>query len=111
MTVSLSKTDTLLAEARAIKAEIARLEKELKVRTEALASAVRNVPGKHETDEGSFTVRENNTYSEDAMRAALLPGQVRRCTVPKLDKAAVKRLYPSVYAAAKRQNGVSVTIG
>ena len=111
MTVSLSKTDTLLAEARAIKAEIARLEKELKVRTEALASAVRNVPGKHETDEGSFTVRENNTYSEDAMRAALLPGQVRRCTVPKLDKAAVKRLYPAVYAGAKRQNGVSVTIG
>ena len=111
MSVNLSKTDTLLAEARAIKAEIARLERELKVRTEALASAVRNVPGKHDTDEGSFTVRENNTYSEDAMREALLPGQVKRCSVLRLDKAAVKRLYPNVYEAAKRPNGVSVTIG
>lgn len=111
MTVNLSKTDTLLAEARAIKAEIARLEGELKVRTEALAAAVRNAPGKHVTDEGSFTVRENNTYDEAVMRENLLPGQVRRCTVPKLDKAAVKRLYPAVYAKAQRKNGVSVTIG
>ena len=111
MTVNLSKTDTLLAEARAIKAEIARLEKELKVRTDALASAVGYTPGKHETDEGPFTVRENNTYDEDVMRANLLPGQVRRCTVPKLDKAAVKRLYPNVYAMAQKKNGVSVTIG
>lgn len=109
--VNLSKTDTMLAEARAIKAEIARLEGELKVRTDALASAVGNTPGKHTTDEGSFTVRENNTYSEDDMRANLLPGQVRRCTVPKLDKATVKRLYPAVYSAAQRKNGVSVTIG
>ena len=111
MTVNLSKTDTLLAEARAIKAEIARLEKELKVRTDALASAVGYTPGKHETDEGPFTVRENNTYDEDAMREALLPGQVRRCTVPRLDKATVKRLYPKVYEAAKRPNGFAVTIG
>lgn len=111
MTVNLSKTDTLLAEARAIKSEIARLEKELKVRTEALASAVRNVPGKHETDEGSFTVRENNTYDEAVMRANLLPGQVRRCSTLRLDKAAVKVHYPAVYAAAQRKNGVSVTIG
>lgn len=111
MTVNLSKTDTLLAEARAIKAEMARLEKELKVRTDALASAVGFRPGKVETAEGSFTVRENNTYDEAVMRENLLPGQVRRCTVPKLDKATVKRLYPNVYAMAQKKNGVSVTIG
>lgn len=111
MTVNLSKAETLLAEARALKAEIARLEGELKTRTDALAESVGNATGKVVTPEGTFTVRENNTYDEAAMRDALLPGQVRRCTVPKLDKATVKRLYPDVYAKAKRQNGVSVTIG
>lgn len=111
MSVNLSKTHTLLAEANAIKAEIARLERELRIRTEALAASVGNAPGKVTTESGSFTVRENNTYDEAVMRENLLPGQVRRCTVPKLDKAAVKRLYPAVYEKAKRQNGVSVTLG
>lgn len=110
MTVNLSKTQTLLAEANAIKAEIARLEGELKVRTVALAASVGNTPGKVETETGSFTVRENNTYDEKVMRENLLPGQIRRCTVPKLDKATVKRLYPEVYAKAKVSKGVSVTL-
>lgn len=111
MTVNLSKTQTMLAEANAIKAEIARLEGELKVRTDALAASVGNTPGKVETETGSFTVRENNTYDEAAMREALLPGQVKRCSKTVLDKPTVKRLYPAVYEAAKRSRGVSVTLG
>lgn len=99
-----------LAEVKAIDAEIATLQAERKTRIDALARMA-GATGKVVLDTGSFTVSENNTYDEAAMRAALLPGQVRRCTVPRLDKAAVKRLYPSVYAAAKRQNGVKVSIG
>lgn len=98
------------AEALALKAEIARLEGELKTRTAILAGIAGHTPGRHSTETGSFTIRENNTYSEDDMRDALLPGQVRRCSVMRLDKAAVKRLYPAVYAAAQRKNGVSVTL-
>lgn len=111
MTVNLSKTETLLAEANAIKAEIARLEGELKVRTDALASSVNFATGKVQTAVGSFTVRENNTYDEKVMRDVLKPGQVRLCEKKVLDKAKVKALYPQVYAKAQRKNGVSVTIG
>lgn len=109
--MNVTHADKVLAEARAIKAEIARLEAELATRTAMLAAEAGQNPGKHDLPSGSFTVRENNTYSEDAMRDALLPGQVKRCSVTRLDKATVKRLYPEVYAAAKQPRGVSVTIG
>jgi hypothetical protein len=111
MSVNLSKTHTILAEANAIKAEIARLQDELSKRTAMLAAAVGNSTGKHVTENGSFTVSENNTYDEAAMRALLLPGQAQRCSVSRLDKATVKRLYPDVYSRAKRNNGVKVSLG
>jgi hypothetical protein len=111
MSVNLSKTHIVLAEANALKAEIDRLTAEYRARTALLATLVGNATGKHSTESGSFTVSENNTYDEAAMREALSPGQVRRCSVARLDKAAVKRLYPAVYAAAKRENGVKVSLG
>lgn len=113
MTVSLAKNSlaSVVAEANALKLEIARLNGELAERNAYLAKAVGEVTGRHLTEAGSFTVSENNTYSEDAMRANMLPGQVKRCSVSKLDKAAVKRLYPEVYSAAKQPHGVKVTLG
>ncbi len=109
--MNVTRANKVLAEVKALDKEIARLQAERSIRVDTLAAEAGHNPGKVTLDTGSFTVRENNTYNEDDMRAALLPGQVKRCTVPKLDKATVKRLYPAVYAAAKRQNGVSVSIG
>lgn len=113
MTVNMQKVSqaNLVAEVKAIDKEIARLTAEKRIRTEALAASVGNTPGKRVTESGTFTVAESNTYSEDAMRAALSPGQVRRVSKSVLDKPTVKRLYPEVYAAAKVPNGVKVTIG
>ena len=96
-------THIILAEARAIQAEIVRLQAELKVRTTALAASVGDAPGKHTTSNGTFTVSENNTYDEEAMRAALLPGQVRRCSKMRLDKAMVKQ---EAWAAAINSSGL-----
>ena len=61
-------------------------------------------------DGTKVTFSENNVYSEDIMREGLLPGQVRRCSVLKLDKATVKRLYPSVYETAKENRGRKVSV-
>ncbi len=66
--------------------------------------------GKKETPAGSFTLAENNTYPEDAVRALLTDGQAKRCEVRKLDNKIVKALYPEVYEAAKKTNGVKVTV-
>lgn len=109
--MNITRATTALAEVKAIDAEIARLQAERAARVEILAKEAGERPGKVTLDNGSFTVRENNTYDEKVMRENLLPGQVRRCTVPKLDKATVKRLYPEVYAMAKVNRGVSVAIG
>lgn len=111
MTVSLSKNNVLLAEVKAIDTEIAKLQAHRAAKVASLAASVRNMPGKVILDTGSFTVSENNTYDEAVMRENMLPGQVRRCTVPKLDKATVKRLYPAVYAKAQKKNGVKVSVG
>lgn len=109
--MNVTHANKVLAEVKAIDAEIARLQADRAARVAILAKEAKEQPGKVTLDAGSFTVRENNTYDEKVMRENLLPGQVKRCTVPKLDKATVKRLYPSVYAMAKKNNGVSVTIG
>lgn len=102
--------NTLHAEALALKVEIARLTSEMQNRTAAMAAMVQHATGQHVTDAGTFTVSENNTYDESVMRAQLKPGQVARCEVKRLDKAIVKRAYPEVYAAAKKNNGVKVTL-
>ena len=109
--MNVTHANKVLAEVKALDVEIARLQAERANRTAILAAEAGHNPGKVTLDTGTYTVRENNTYDEDTMRANLLPGQVKRCTVPKLDKAAVKRLYPGVYAQAKQNKGVSVTIG
>lgn len=109
--MNVTHANKVLAEVKALDVEIARLQAERATRVAVLAAEADHQPGKVNLDAGSFTVRENNTYDEAVMRENLLPGQVKRCTVPRLDKATVKRLYPAVYAAAKRNNGVSVTIG
>jgi hypothetical protein len=106
----MTNISTIHAEANALKLEIARLQAELSTRTAILAGLVGNVSGRHSTDAGSFTVSENNEYSEEVMRANLKPGQVVRCEKRILDKAVVKRLYPDVYAAAKNNKGVKVTL-
>lgn len=109
--MNITHANKVLAEVKALDVEIARLQSERANRVAILAAEADNTPGKVNLDAGSFTVRENNTYDENVMRENLLPGQVKRCTVPKLDKATVKRLYPAVYAMAQKKNGVSVTIG
>jgi len=105
------KNADLYLRAREIKAQIAVLEAEYQRLAATLAAAPSEV-GKVEVEGiGSFVVSENNTYDETVMRETLSPGQVRRCSVSRLDKATVKRLYPDVYAAAKRTLGRKVTIG
>ena len=100
----------VLAEAQAIKKEIEHLNAELAKRT-AILSSEAGTPGRVSTEVGTFTVSENNTYSEDDMLSLLKPGQAQRCMVRRLDKPTVKRLYPAVYLAAKHRNGYKVTIG
>lgn len=115
MSVSLSKKPSkaqvvaALAEARAIKAQIALLEVEYRKRTDILARSNSEM-GKHEVEGGTYTLSENNTYPESAVRALLTEGQARRCEVRKLDNKVVKALYPQVYEAAKVSNGVKVTV-
>lgn len=66
--------------------------------------------GKVTTSAGPFTVSEVNRYDQNAMLAALKPGQANLCFKPKtLDPAKVKALYPETYAAAKANNGQKVT--
>ena len=77
---------------------------------EALAEQVDNEPGTYNVKGFVFNVAENNTYDAAEMEAALKTGQVQRCSKRVLDKAVVKRLYPEVYNAAKRTNGVKVTL-
>lgn len=59
---------------------------------------------------GSYNIAENNSYDQDAMRAALKPGQVARCEVRKMDSNLVKTLYPAIHAAAKNTRGYKVTM-
>lgn len=104
-------TSEMLAEALSLKAEIAVATANLKALTDALAESVGNESGKHiVAGVGYFTISENNTYPEAAIRAALTPGQAKRCEVRKISNSLVSTLYPEVYAAAKRNNGVKVSI-
>lgn len=102
---------TMLATARALKARIEADAANLRDLTNRLSAMVGDEPGTHEVEGvGAFVVSPNNTYEADVMSAALLPGQRKRCMTASLDKAVVKRLYPDVYAAAKRTNGTKVTV-
>lgn len=100
-----------LNDARAIKRSIAALESELATHLAYLAAYAAQEVGTVRLDGGDkYVVREANTYDEGVMRAQLKPGQVARCSVTKLDKPTVKRLYRDVYDAAKKNNGLSVII-
>lgn len=111
MTEILRPADVELAVSavKSLDAEIARLQAQRSQYVANILAATRGT-GKVPVGITSITVSENNVYSEDAMREALLPGQVRRCSVLKLDKATVKRLYPAVYEAARENRGRKVTI-
>lgn len=100
-----------VAAAKTLTAEIARLEAQRKVHTDALIELSGGVTGKVNVDTGSFTVSENNVYSVDFMRDALLPGQLRRVSKTVIDKAAVKALYSDVYEQSKERRGFKVSVG
>lgn len=105
-------TEQILTNALRIKKELAYKKAELDLLTAKLAERALNTPGKHVVGTvGSYTVSENNTYDQTVITANLSPGQIRRCTVPKLDNSVVAKLYPQAYAAAKKNNGVKVSIG
>jgi hypothetical protein len=99
-----------VAEAKALKVAIAKLEAEYVVKTDALRKMNGDNIGKVDTAEGSVTFSENNTYPEADIRSRLTAGQAARCEVKKIDNARVKALYPDVYAAAKNNKGVKVTL-
>lgn len=100
-------TARLVAEVKAIDVEMANLTEERAKRVRLLA---KHDTGKHLTPEGTFTVSENNVYDKDAILAALSPGQVKRCSVLRLDNPTVKRLYPDAYAGAKVNKGHKVSV-
>ena len=77
---------------------------------DTLVTVLDEVPGTYNVNGMVVNLAENNTYDASEMEAALKPGQVQRCSKRMLDKAVVKRLYPEVYNAAKRTNGVKVTL-
>lgn len=58
----------------------------------------------------TFTVSENNTYSDERMVTALKPGQFQRASTRKLDRQKVKALYPRIYAASKTFVGFKVSL-
>lgn len=77
---------------------------------DTLITVMGEVPGTYNINGIIVNLAENNTYDASEMEAALKPGQVQRCSKRVLDKAVVKRLYPAVYEAAKKTNGVKVTL-
>lgn len=99
-----------VAAAKTLTAEINRLEAQRRVHTDALIELAKGQTGKVTVDTGTYTVSENNNYSEAAMRALLLPGQQRRVSKTVIDKTAVKRLYSTVYEASKERKGFKVTV-
>jgi hypothetical protein len=99
-----------VAEAKALKAAIAKLEAEYAVKANALRKMNGGNIGKVDTAEGSVTFSENNSYPEAAIRSRLTAGQAARCEVKKISNELVKALYPDVYAAAKDNKGVKVTL-
>lgn len=110
MTKATAKFVRTVAEAKALKAAIAKLEAEYAVKMDSLKDMNGGNIGKVDTAEGSVTFSENNVYPEAAVRALLTEGQAKRCEVKKIDNARVKALYPDVYAAAKDNKGVKVTL-
>jgi hypothetical protein len=93
------------------KRRIEALDSETRVLTAELARRKGEVSGTYTVDGvGTFTISENNTYPEEAIVAALTPGQVKRCEVRKVSNALVKANYPAVYAAARKANGFKVAV-
>jgi hypothetical protein len=112
MSVNMNKVALVHAEIKALDAAMESLATERKAKVARLVTlnGGESNTGKVTLPDGSFTVSENNTYPDEAIRAALTEGQAKRCEKRVLDKAKVKALYPNVYAAAKVQNGVKVTV-
>lgn len=112
MTYIATLTDAqVLSAAIRIKAEMDYKKAELDTVTADLARRVGNESGTYRVEGvGSYTISENNTYPEEAIVAALTPGQVKRCEVRKVSNALVKANYPAVYAAAKKANGFKVAV-
>lgn len=93
--------NTAHAEALRLKAQIDALNEEYRTHTAILVTAG---SGKHITDHGSFTVSENNTYSDEEIMANLTKSQFMKVSERKLSKPLVKILYPKVYEAAKHRS-------
>jgi hypothetical protein len=89
---------------RQVKSLLAR-QAEIKTALAAEGIGKHVVPGA-----GTFTVSENNTYSDDYIAATLTPGQMRRVVKSVIDRAKVKSLYPAVYDAAKERRGFRVSV-
>lgn len=66
--------------------------------------------GKHETENGFFTVSENNTYDASVIRSLLSPSEQALCLEAKWSNARAKVLFPEVYLSAKVENGYKVSI-
>lgn len=104
-------TEQVLKSALAVKAEMDYKKQELDFLTGKLAERVDFATGQHVVSGvGSFTVSENNTYPEEAIKAQLSPGQVKRVSVLKVSNSVVAKLYPAVYEAAKKRNGYKVAL-
>lgn len=103
--------NVVIANIKTIDAQMEDLKVMRRFYTDALIKESKGQTGKVVVPTGSYTISENNTYSEPLMLAALKPGQIRRVSKSVLDKPAVKRLYPEVYSLAKIPNGFKVTVG
>ena len=90
----------LVAERKALM-QVAKGAADEMARIDALLIKHLGTAGKVETEAGSVTLSENNTYSDSIIESMLSVGQMQRVTKRVIDKAKVKANYPAVYAAAK----------
>lgn len=66
--------------------------------------------GKHETENGFFTVSENNAYPQNVIREQLTPEQIALCMERKWSNTRARVLFPVEYETAKVRNGFKVSI-
>lgn len=87
-----------------------RIEKAERHMRNALAVLSEHGSGKHETEHGFFTVTENNTYPAADIQASLSEDEIALCMESKWSNARAKVLFPAAYNAAKKSNGMKVSI-
>ena len=66
--------------------------------------------GKHETENGFFTVSENNAYPQNLIREQLTPEQIAQCMERKWSNTRARVLFPVKYEKSKQRNGFKVSI-